>query len=534
MSVTTDGQFYYRVCFTDKKVSPWLLSRPEAFLSARALERRARQNISIDSLDLPVNPHYIETVLNDEAKLIHASKWMNCIVVSSTDVSLPERLWQLPFVREIKLVKGTGGELMLQGKVSDALRPDSGNDDPPTDDGSSGQISQLNAQHLHRNGFHGEGVQIAVLDAGFMGADIYGSFDSLRIEGRIAGTHDFVDGGTDVYNDHNHGMSVLSVMAANMPGKLKGIAPRATYWLLRTEDVHSEFLIEEDNWVVAAEFADSAGADIINTSLGYSTFDDPAMNHTYAHLDGNSTYITRGANIAASKGILVVSSAGNEGSAGNPWKYLTAPSDGTHVIAVGAVDVTGNRAPFSSYGPAYGGAIKPNVVATGWNTILQRGDGTIGPGNGTSYSSPLIAGAAACLWQANPEATAAEVKRAIEQSAHLYLSPDSALGYGIPNMELADRLLKLLKADKNLVNSAWDVYPNPVADYLILERKKQTAAGNLSISIYTTDGRLVYKVQHPGAAKILLPDLHHLPPGLLILYLQSEHGTDVMKIIKSR
>ncbi len=526
------GQSFYWVAFTDKSNSPWDLENPEAYLSSRALERREKQNIAIDSLDLPVNPSYIQQVLELGARKVHSSKWLNGVTVKTETLNFPDAAMALPFVRNVQLTKRAG---QLKSQISKFR--ELGPEDPFLDIDSAAygasvyQIAQLNGHFLHKQKFKGEGMHIAVMDAGFYRADRYAAFDSLWAGGQILGTKDFVNPDEPFFEGHYHGMSVLSIMGGNIPGELIGTAPGASYWLLRTEDTFSELLIEEDNWVAAAEFADSAGVDIINSSLGYFIFNDPSMNHTYEDMDGNTTRVTRAANIAATRGMLVFSSAGNEGS--GTWKYVIAPSDGDHVIGVGAVNREGVPAPFTSYGPASDGAIKPNVSAMGWRTAVQKSDGTIASGNGTSYSSPVMAGTAACLWQANPHAAAAEVKNAIEQSGHLFNHPDSLLGYGVPDMRVADKILKMPLMEQWQNDGQWLAYPNPVRDYLVLQKNSNEVYESIELSFHFTDGRLIRKEVKSDAPKIIVSNLQTLPTGLLILQIKSNDGTDAVKIFKS-
>lgn len=427
----TNAQDYYWVAFSDKKDSKFSLSKPEKFLSERAIQRRIRQNIAIDSLDLPVNSDYISEMVVLGAEFVHASKWLNGITVRVETDSFIQRVLQFPFVKEVQLTKPRVPSKSVVNKFREFGAESYYS---PIDTSVYGpsvyQTGILNGQYLHNQNYKGQGIQIAILDAGFLNADIYFAFDSLWENNQILGVKDFVEPNSQIFGQHYHGMSVLSCMGGNVPGSLTGTAPKADYWLIRSEDAGTEYLIEEDNWVVAAEFADSAGVDVINSSLGYYEFDDTQMNHTYADMNGNETRVTRGANIAATRGILVFASAGNEGN--DSWKYIIAPSDGEKVIAVGAVNRDSIPAGFTSFGPAFGGEIKPNVSAIGWNTWLQRSDGSLGYLNGTSFSSPVMAGMAACLWQAFPYASAAEVKYALEWSAHLYENPDSLVGFGIP------------------------------------------------------------------------------------------------------
>jgi subtilisin family serine protease len=323
-------------------------------------------------------------------------------------------------------------------------------------------------------------------------------------------------------------------MGGNVPGKLIGTAPKASYWLIRSEDTGSEFLIEEDNWVAAAEFADSAGVDIINSSLGYYNFDNPEMNHSFEDMDGKTTRVTRGANIAASKGILVFSSAGNEGNnvGDDAWKHIIAPSDGENVIGVGAVNKDSIPAGFTSIGPAFGGKTKPNVSALGWNTYLQKSDGTFGYLNGTSFSSPVMAGMTACLWQSQPHATAEQVKSALEMSAHLYANPNDLMGFGIPDMYRAWLFLLNLSASAPEVSKQWTAYPNPVDDVLFLQKNSAQFQDNVRIEIFTMDGKLVQQWIKPDTNRIELRDLNSLPKGILLLKISSSKYSETLKLSK--
>ena len=333
-------------------------------------------------------------------------------------------------------------------------------------------------------------------------------------------------GNDSVYEDNSHGMSVLSCMAANKPGVFMGTAPDAHYLLLRTEDAGSEFIIEEDNWVAAAEFADSAGAWIINSSLGYTEFDDPQTSHTYLDLDGNSTHVTRGADIAASKGILVVNSAGNSGD--NAWRYIGAPADGDSVLTIGAVDSLGNYASFSSQGPSAAGRIKPNVSCTGQATWIVTSAGNIGRANGTSFSSPILAGAAACLWQAFPDASNMEIYKAIEQSAHQYENPDYFVGYGIPNFTKAFGILKKARNADAEKDSLLNAFPNPASESLAVafySGKAQT----IVMSLTKLSGKLVQEQEidvlpyHTNTLQFEFS--RRVSAGSYILAIKNESGT---------
>lgn len=528
LSVSAYAQNYYWIGFTDKSETEYSLSRPEEYLSQRAIERRVQQNIAIDSLDLPVNRAYIDSVLTLDVALVHASKWLNGITIATSLDSL-EFLTDWSFVREIQrtkpgtALKSTSRKFQFESAFGEVTI------DTSYYGGSVYQVGMLNGQFLHNNNFRGKGLQIAVLDGGFYKADALSAFDSLWANGQILGTRDFVDPESDIFTTDAHGMNVLSCMGGNIPGQLIGTAPDAEYWLLRTEDVDTEYIIEEDNWARAAEFADSVGVDIINSSLGYSEFDDPSTDHSYADMDGNTTRITQAANIAASRGILVVTSAGNERY--KSWFRIVAPSDGEGVLGVAAVDKNEAVAYFSSAGPASSGAVKPNVAAMGVQTVVQGSEGYIGYASGTSFSSPVMAGMAASLWQMFPEKTAQEIKAAIESSGSQYNAPDSLLGYGIPDMQLAAELLGFQAIENLSLSNSWQVYPNPVRDHFFL-RTEETFSGTVLIECLAVDGSRIKTWTRDYAPLIEIRSLAALTRGIYFLRISNGSRSEVLKLSK--
>lgn len=526
------AQNYFWIGFTDKNNSEYSLDNPGAYLSERAIERRIRQSIPIDSLDLPVNQNYIDSVLSLKAEFIHASKWLNGITVSSNLANFTDSIAGWSFIREVQQTKPAATTKSVVNKFVDEKFADT----VPIDSGFYGssvhQIGIMEGQYLHNSNFFGGGLQIAILDAGFLNVDELTAFDSLWANNQILGTHDFVNPNDDFYSTSYHGMSVLSCMGGNVPGELIGTAPKASFWLLRSEDSSSEYIIEEDNWVAAAEFADSVGADIINSSLGYTEFQDTSTSHVYADMDGNTTRVTRGANIAASRGMLVFSSAGNERN--DSWFRIVAPSDGMNVIGVGAVDKDRNSAFFSSAGPAANGTFKPNVSAMGYQTTVVRSNGAIGLANGTSFSSPVLAGMAASLWQAYPHKTAFEIKEAIEKSGHLFFSPDSLQGYGVPNMRTASALLDPVEVQTNNKQSIWTVFPNPVHDKILLKSANKAQAVNIQIDLYSMDGRLVKHWQKSYTSLIVLHELSTVDAGIYLLSIKTNNKLETFKINKIR
>lgn len=457
----------YWVKFSDKNGSAFNINAPEQFLSQRAIQRRIAQNISIVENDIPVNQNYVDAVAATGAQVLNRSKWHNSVTVLSNDSAQIDAINALPFVVSVNAVALAQHPVVdLRNKFElenyNVFKTEIASPSISNADYGMGlnQIDMLGGIGLHEAGFRGQGVLIAVIDAGFFNTDILSVFDSLRNENRIVATRDFVDGDLNVYGGSTHGTMVLSTMAGNIPGELIGTAPKASYMLLRSEDAGTEYLIEEINWASAAEFADSAGADVINSSLGYTDFNDASQNHTYSNMDGNTTPVTIAADVAASKGMLVVNSAGNEGS--SPWFRISAPSDGDSVMAIGAVDQFGQYVNFSGKGPSFDGRIKPNVVAQGKDAaVVNSSTGAIMTGNGTSFSGPIIAGMSACLWQANPTFGNMELLHAIEQSAHQYNNPDSLMGYGIPNFSIANLILSGNVPNNLEKDELLKVYPSP-------------------------------------------------------------------------
>lgn len=459
-------------------------------LSEAALARRVQAGIALDMRDYPLAPQIIDQARGAGLQVLHASRWLGALAVEAeSEAAIAQfaesRQASIQPLRTLIKHQATG-----QYGTGEA------------------QVAILNGQDLHNKGFWGEGRVIAVLDGGFSGAQIFGAFDSLWMRGRIAGSYDFVDGDTNVFNRGSHGMSVLSVMGANLPGTLVGVAPRATYWLLTTENELSETIAEEYNWVAGAEFADSVGAHIINSSLGYTTFDDTSQSHTYADLDGKTTPVSLGALWAARKGILVVNSAGNEGS--SSWQYISAPADADSILAVGGCNLNGEYVMFSGRGPTADNRLKPDVMAPALGVSVVNGFGGISGANGTSFASPLIAGLAACLWQAHPTKTAMDIRQEIIRSAHLFATPDNFRGHGIPDFWVADYALGQGEW-LQLPHVTW--YPNPSSNG-VLAWKGADLVGR-TLEWITPAGQLAHQqVVAQGQDQI---NVSFLPPGVYVL-----------------
>ncbi len=497
ISQTAPDKYWIR--FTDKNNSSFSLNNPYAFLSEKCIERRNQFEIGFDQKDIPVNQHYINEVLNIGSCTLHnKSKWFNAITISVSNVAIIESILALPFVAEVRSVQVLQNEMSHQEKIQKHVLIDNqewNNSQTECDsDNNFGpsfrQIEMLNGHLLHELGYTGKGIDIAQLDAGWAMTDKLPAFDALRGEDRLIMTRDFVfTNENNVYHTNTHGTYVLSLMTGNIEDSLIGTAPGANYFLFRTEYSATETLVEEDNWVAAAELCDSLGVDIINSSLGYSLFDSTYMNHSYADMDGNTTRCSIAADIAAQKGILVVNSAGNSGS--NNWHYITAPSDGDSVLCVGAVDANGHHAFFSSYGPSSDGDVKPNVSAMGFRCVFAALDSTISTGNGTSFSSPITAGMAACLWQAFPNKSNMDILRAIEQSAHTFENPTDSLGYGIPDFWKAFLILQgNTQPQQGDLNAT--IFPNPCSTYLNVILEKVNTC-DTEYEIYSVEGKRVFE-----------------------------------------
>lgn len=483
---------YFWIKFKDKQNNSYSLSNPLQFLSQQSLDRRSTQGITLDSSDLPVSPAYIDSVSPYIDQLVHTLKWFNLAVVQILDTT------HLHTIQRFAFVDSVGPIINYPYKSLHALDKFEGTGTPvdqqiiyPDVHGAAyHQINMLNGDLLHQMGYTGKGMLIAMMDDGCNGVDTLHAYDSVRP--RILDSWNFVNPQKTIYNDpasNAHGTETFGCIAGNMPYRYVGTAPEASFALYHTEDYLQEWVMEEYHWAAGAERADSMGAQIFSSSLGYNLFDGHVGNHAYSDLDGNKTVITQAANTAASKGILVFNSAGNEGT--NPWYHIDAPADGDSVIAIGAVDSAENVGAISSRGPNAAGRIKPDLCAQGINAAVLNGNFP-SYNNGTSFSCPILAGCAACLWQAFPTKTAAEIKDAIMISADHFWTPDNNHGYGIPNFYNAYLLLKT-NYNGNILRLSDDaaVYPSPFVTQLNVSLYSKDE-GNRSIELFDMSGRRVF------------------------------------------
>ena len=525
------------IYFKDKPNESTYYASPLTMLSKRSLDRRARYNIDLDFKDIPIEPTYITAIKNTPGITVLAkSKWLNALYIqglkTNIDALLNLELAGIVIVDSIEFANRT-----LNGSKSNKSSkqlPKFKKKQLETTTGfiygdAENQLLMLGGDTLHYNNFYGAGIQIALLDAGFPSVDSMLAFKRIRDNGQILGGYDFVERSTNFYGGNSHGTLVLSTIAGyleqGIDGATKsfvGTAPDASFYLFRTENVPVEVKLEESLWVEAAEKADSLGVDIINTSLGYSVFfDNPAHNYSYSDMDGKTTFITRGAEIAFSRGMLLVSSAGNEGN-DTTWPYVNAPADAPSVLTVGAVNVSGNIASFSSFGPTSDNRIKPDVCAQGQDTWLINTSGEVVTGNGTSFSSPVLAGVVACLWQAFPNKTNAEITQLIKESAHLFPSSTNQEGYGIPNFK------SILSKGINIENSL-SFYPNPISTTVNFNFPQNKA--DLKVEIYSVYGSVIFET------KILksdpTADFSFLEKGLYFLQVTYNNEIKTFKILKN-
>lgn len=418
----------YRVSLTDKNGSPYSIDKPEDFLSSKAIERREKQGLKISMSDLPVSTAYINKIKSSGVNIVVTGKWDNFVTISTNDLRKVDEITRFPFVKQVELV------WKARKSSNNAKKPERDgvvNQMKKTDNYyglGEKQIKISNGDKLHNAGFKGEGMTIAVIDAGYHNMDIITGMNNIK----VLGTKDFVDPNSDIYAQNSHGMSVLSCIAMNQPYYMVGTAPKASYWLLRSEDDSSEHLVEQDYWAAAVEFADSVGVDVVSTSLGYNTFDDSSKNYKYRDLDGKYSLMSRQASMMASKGLLLVCSAGNSGA--GSWKKITTPGDAFDIITVGAIGVNGVLANFSSIGNTTDNRVKPDVVGVGYRTSVMATDGNISRANGTSFSTPITTGLLTCLWQALPHLSVYELIELVHKSGDRAEFPDNIYGYGVPDV----------------------------------------------------------------------------------------------------
>jgi serine protease AprX len=513
----------YFVFFKDKNNSSYSISDPTKFLTQKSLDRRKKQNIIITEEDLPVNASYVAQIKALSVKTYFTSKWWNGVLVQ-TDNSMVASINALPFVLKTELV--APGIKLLGGRQS---RISKGTQAAATSEATQFQLQQLVLDKMQEEGYHGEGVDVAQFDSGWQGVNVASPFQHLFTEGRVKGVFNFVNNTTNIYTDDNHGTEVLSVMGAYSPGVFTGGIYKANFYLFETEEKATEYRIEEYNWAFAAERADSLGVDVINSSLGYNTFDDSSMDYKVSDLNGKTTVISITARKAVEKGMIVVCSAGNSGS-DLSWRYITAPADVDGVLATGSINSAGERSSFSSFGPTADGRLKPDVVALGSGTSVVKPSGAVGSASGTSLASPLVACLAAGLVQAFPKASNQDIYKAIINSSNRLDKPDNTFGYGVPNFIIAKSYLKY-----GVLKDAISVFPNPVSNENLNILFKEPIGQSISVSIYDLTGKKLSDNTRSVSwdNNPIQYDLSMLPNGIYLLELKSAQSNLMVKVIKA-
>lgn len=514
------------VFFSDKENVQTSINNPISILTQEALDRKAMHNVVIDERDVPVNENYIAQVKAQSGITVWAkSKWLNCVYVQGTESNV-QGLLALPFVTSIEWADkdknlptpdfSTKNKLDLQ-ETESRITYNYG--------AATNQVEMIAADFLHEEDFTGEGMVIAMMDSGFPDFQTNPAFSHVVSNGRLLGTYDFFSRTSNVTGTGSHGIVTVSDIAAFLDNQFVGTAPNASFYLFRTEYGPDENPREEAWWVEALERADSLGVDVVNTSLGYQDYDNPNYDHSYEDLDGQTTIAARGANIAFEKGMLLVTSGGNDG---NGFGTVGTPADAIGILSIGAVDSNGDYASFSSRGPTVDGRVKPDVMAQGQSAAYVNSSGNVDFASGTSLSSPIIAGAVACLWQSRPGTPNGQIMQIIRESAHLFNNPTNEMGYGIPNFQDAYIALQQLSIQDQLLQENFAIYPNPVVDVITISFPDTLSTANLEL--YNVLG--VKVLQQRIAATNPKLDVSNLNSGVYILTISSEGVTNSFKVIK--
>ena len=513
------------VYFTNKPDAAFYLVNPLQMLNQRSLDRRAAQGIALDNTDVPIAQTYIDQVTASTGITVMAkSKWLNALHVRGTQANI-QLLTNLSFVSQIQFANSNLNSRQ-SGEKSNELQPVNKQLEVLTNfnyGGSSNQIEMLNGHLLHQQNYTGQGKMVAIMDAGFPGVDTASPFQRLRDNNLILGGYNFPDRNTSIYTRSSHGTSVLSCMAGFVDNQLVGTAPDAQYYLFITEDTNSENPVEESYWVEAVEMADSLGVDVINTSLGYFAYDNPNYSYSYSDMNGIKSFAARGADIAFSKGMICVTSAGNSGNSSDP--HIATPADAITTLTVGAVDASENYVSFSSIGPSFDNRVKPDVCAKGYLASVSNATGNIVNANGTSFSSPILAGMVTTFWSAVPNMTNAEIMQFVKESADIYANPTIYKGYGVPDFQLA--LTNALSLN-SYQNNPVILYPNPVQNELNIIFTESEKSGELIL--YNNIGQQVasFVVSETNSTV----SLDNLASGLYFYQLKSASKVAQGKLLK--
>ena len=516
------------VFLNDKPNSAAFLMNPLTMLSQRSLERRTKQSIPLDVKDVPIDEDYLNAVKDvSTITVLGKSKWLNAIHIQGTVNDINSLLSSFSFIASIEFANKSLNKGVKESQKIEKENHYNKFQNTNTEynyGNTENQVIMLNADYLHREGFTGDGMQIAIIDAGFPNVNTLLAFQRIRDNNQILGGYNFADRNSDIYTRNSHGTHVLSTISGYLENEFVGTAPDAKFYLFISEITESETVLEETLWVEAAERADSLGVDVINTSLGYTTYDNSNHSHAYSDMDGQTTFISRGAEIGASRGMILVNAIGNSG--GNSWNYMGAPSDASSVFSIGAVDAERNIASFSSFGPTADNRVKPDVLAQGQNTsIINFSSGNASTSNGTSFSSPVIAGAVACFWQAFPNKTNIEIMNLIRNSSDKINDPTDQYGNGIPDFEAAyNSVLSVPHFDGF---SEIEIFPNPTNDFFTISNT--ISLDGYSVQIFNILGKKVLEQSKLTSNKM---DVSALQKGIYLLKIQKGNKQKTLKLIK--
>ena len=525
--ITAYSQEDALVFFEDKENVEAALENPISILTQKAIDRKLLHNTPIDARDVPVNEAYITAIKNIFGITVFAkSKWMNCVYVRG-DLENLETLEGLSFVSHVEFAdKSLNLGPIIGGVTEDKFFIENQTKSIVYDYGAAtNQVEMIAANFLHQQDFTGTGIDVAVLDSGFPGVLTNPAFETLRDQGRLLDTYNFITREETADTSSSHGSKTFSDIGGYLENEFVGTAPGASFYLYVTEDVTQENPVEEAWWVEALERADSLGVRIVNTSLGYQDYDNPAYTHSYEDLDGFTTIAARGANHAFEKGMLLLTSAGNDGQS---FGFIATPADAPGCFSIGAVDQEGVYAGFSSFGPNSSGLRKPDVMAQGVSAAVVDQNGAVDFNSGTSFSSPIMAGAIASLWQSRPEATNAQIMQIVRASAHLFDNPTDLMGYGIPNFEIAYNALQILGAQAQFLDIQFAMYPNPARDVVSLSIP--SGIDSAVVSLFTTAGQQVFSSEITPQQNTL--DISAIAPGIYITKVVSGGTKNSFKLIK--
>ncbi len=532
----TPDSLKYWILFEDRGAG-----EPEdltAEISDRALERRIRRGLdAAATADFSVSTNYIRSLSESGVQHRVVSRWLNGVSAYLTPTQL-KQVRDLPFVRVVRPVGSSyvarttpALDLTDRSVASPLFSPSASMNYGP----SVTQLSVANAIPPLEAGYNGTGVRLGFLDTTYDGFS-HPAFTALRDDERLIEVRDF----TGLPQSNTHGRSVASIAIGNQPGELVGPAHGVEVLAATTEYAPTETNQEEDNFVAGMEWLEAMGADVVNVSLGYTTFDEGQNSYTIADLDGDTGITTVAADIAASLGVVVVTSAGNWvsfgcGSPAECWYRIGTPADGDSVVAVGAVDATGTRGYFSSYGPTADGRIKPDVSAMGVSVYHAQSSTGYGSGSGTSFSAPMVSGVVCQMLQANPGLKPMQVLDILRQSGNQSQNPDNSLGWGVINAEVAVAAAIAVSTENETPPASFAVsaYPNPF-DRHVTFRFRTITPGRASVRVFDLLGRQVGPPQerdvHSGEHAIIWHG-DTLSSGVYVYVLETPDGTGTGRLV---